>query len=173
MGAVCAGLTAPASAGCTTHQCDAAPNINWTSGDAIDDNTYETNPLYLLDGGSPPWVPFPHAQVVVLDFGPPFVCPGCPQRQIASTEVYIGTSSCDACSPNLGSNGDNWTQSSGNLAELFFASPGGLVIRNSTCADYVMRAVVHFDPVEGGAPVVLAEPVGDAATEDAADAGSD
>jgi hypothetical protein len=144
----------PAATGCSTTQCDApTPPPTYTGGEMIDENTYETSPIQVPDGGAEggaPWLPYPPSVTLKVLF-PVEAAAVIAHRQPDDIEAFIGISA----QPN-GSDA-NFTPASGAAVEFHSATPDGFTVVNDTCASYHARFVVHF-PAIG----VAAQPRGDA-----------
>jgi hypothetical protein len=120
-------------------------------GRMLDPDTWESNPL---DGQ---WLDFPGQRTWVLEMR------GLGGRIPEKTAIpYISASGFPAAT------GSNFTVASGNLAELTFAGPGRLVVRNGVCSDYFLRVVVEAAPNPPDptpAPVTPSDPQPDAGLE--------
>jgi len=133
-------VTVPAATGCYTHQCDAssydyAPGVAGYLGHMVDANTFETS------GWDETWMNYPGMVTVNVRF------PYDVGRAPTSIKGYVGTG--DTPNSPLGGDfqgGENWVETSGQLAEYFFAGSGGFSVSNASCASYFARFVVSFVP---------------------------
>jgi hypothetical protein len=114
---------------CTTHQCD-GDFQDFFGGRVVDANTYETNAI------DEPWLDYPGQRSYLIHFPIDF------GRPPLWTDTYVATD------PNANAPGNQWAQTAGNLAEMGVASSTAIFVHNDTCADYYLRVVVHFPPVE-------------------------
>jgi hypothetical protein len=116
----------------------------------IDDNTWESSPLFATEeervaaNGGPvaarAWVPFTHKRTLDFWTGD--------DRYASDVEVYISVGQRQG--PGETTNGvqriENFTLASGNLAKIFVSFPGIVTVFNDSCADFYTRTVVHFPP---------------------------
>jgi hypothetical protein len=137
------------SAACVGRECDGdyldygGPLPDGTcQGVKVDENTWASTPLggaALPDGGtSPSWLYYPGARAWGFHpdclFGP---------RESDWQIAYISADAVPTASQN------NWSEAPGNLAEWSLDRPGWFILKNSTCANYYVRGVIHFVPGTG------------------------
>ena len=141
----------PASTGCTTRQC-AGGFATWpaSSGHWTDD----TQQFWVTNNLNDPWIPYGGEVQVTIDFPPDNT------RLPFNALIYVGVTADTSVSPNVEPtppfNSDtffpNFAPSSGELAVFNTWLPQSIAVKNATCADYVMYAVVQFPPLPPAAP---------------------
>lgn len=118
---------------CYGRNCEASVE-NWGEnpgeGRLLDENTWESQAV------NEPWLHFPGRRSWIMDtrlLGARFA---------AIPKVYVSGSSDPV---RLGA---NFTEASGNLAEITVTTnPGVLIVTNGTCAEYYARVVIEAAPV--------------------------
>jgi hypothetical protein len=142
----------------------------------LDENTWETNPLYAseevrlaADGGfveRANWLPFTRKRTLDIFTGD--------DRFPSDVEVYISVGERQGFEVNNGvPRMENFTLASGNLAKIIVFTTGRVAVVNDSCADFFLRAVVHFPPRIPGADAGADATSSDAGTTEtgASDAG--
>ncbi|HEX4448476.1 MAG TPA: hypothetical protein VH044_17145 [Polyangiaceae bacterium] len=128
----------PAETGCATRQCAGGSQI-WNQGVWADDNTWITTPGDV----NFPWISY-GGNVVVTITG--FDSGG---RTPIDVDVFVGVTEHNAGSPNVPVPPQDmflpdFAKAAGALATTANWSSTSVVVKNATCADYVMYAIVQF-----------------------------
>jgi hypothetical protein len=114
----------------------------------VDDNTFATSGL------DDKWLPFDHMATLRLIW--PAFFQG---RRPIMASPFIALSDQG--------NADTSTPPSGQLYLQSFLNGAGVTVANGTCADYFLRDVVSFEPVDGADAGMLTSPMDAAAPGDA------
>jgi hypothetical protein len=111
--------------GCFTQSCDpSAVNRTREQGRLIDADTWESTPFEA------PWLEYTGNRTI--NFNTELLGNRLPSEVI----VYISAEEQPLSS-------GSFTIAGGNVADIFGVRPGGLSVRNNTCAAYFMRVVVR------------------------------
>ena len=152
--AITAALLAPFMPACFTRACDGDSvdfGKNPGEGMLIDQDTWQSSPI---DGK---WIPYPHKRYYHFDVGPSLGL-----RTPQDIRVYI------AAVEQQNTDGANFAEAAGSLAEYSYIYPGTVSIYNNTCADYYMHVQIKVAPyADSGTPDAAID--NDAATDAGAD----
>ncbi len=136
---------APATTGCTTHQCDPQQPLAWATGDWIDENTWETSDI------NAPWMPFHGNTTVTITWSHP------DGRVPYWVDASVGIAEDAGDNPNGGGDNDggsNFIPAAGSVVEFLTygtTKENHVIVLNNTCAFYLARFIVHFPPRESDA----------------------
>jgi hypothetical protein len=151
IGAVVLGTAAlPAETGCSTRQC--VPGYADYGGGGWADPATKTLWVTALDINQP-WIPYGGNVEINIHFDDTHRFP-------VNVTVYVGVTEHGTGSPNLPAPpqdmfGPNYAQAAGQLAVFAAWETDHVVVKNSTCGDYVMYAMIQFSdrfpcPLPGG-----------------------
>jgi hypothetical protein len=135
---------APAATGCATHQCDAS-SLEWTTGDWIDDNTWETNDV------TGRWIPYEGNATLTITWANADGRPTPKTSRVPyAVDPYVGVEEDGGDNPNQDDldAGSNFISAAGSLVEYLTWNMNRVVVLNSTCAKYNARFVIHFPPLQ-------------------------
>lgn len=150
---------APATTGCTTHQCDSSAR-SYDGGRMIDENTYETNPIDQSQPGDPAWLDYPGNLTLTVTYDDKVAQDIIGGRAPISIMGYAGLSPQPNRDPN-----SNFIVAVGQLAEITSLTSKGFTVNNATCAHYFARFEVHFPAIESDGGGTDGTARTDAATE--------
>jgi hypothetical protein len=139
----------PAATGCMTRQCTGS-TLTWTTGDWIDQDTWETNDV------NGPWIPYDGNETLTIKWTNP---DGGPARTVFDVTPYIGVVGSGASNPNQDNDdgGTNFTWGAGQVVENLHWTEDSVVVLNNSCAPYLARFIIFFRPlpVDAGTPPKL------------------
>jgi hypothetical protein len=144
------------SDGCADTRCNGS-YANLKAPDGGVGGTFVTSSLWESNDIRGDWLDFSHQKTWYFDFRNLFET-----RRVVSVTPYISPVVRPGEAPKSPDEKSFFTVASGNLTVVEVRAPGGLSVRNDTCADYYVRVVVEFAPA-----IERTADAGDASADDA------
>jgi hypothetical protein len=135
------------AAGCYPQSQCASKTTTFSGGEMLDPDTYETSPF---DDPSHPWVDYSGQETLVVTF-PAEVRLATLGRSISDIRGRVSQSK------HIDDPGNQFVETSGQLAAYSDAGAGGFTVTNETCQDYFARFEVKFYPADAGAALTDAQ----------------
>jgi hypothetical protein len=127
-------------AGCYPQSQCASKTTAFSGGEMMDPDTYETSPFA---DPSHPWVDYSGQETLVVTF-PAEVRLATLGRSISGVRGWVSQSA------NLDEPGNQFVETSGQLAAYADAGAGGFTVNNETCQEYFARFEVKFYRADAG-----------------------